>query len=80
MQMYIINSALYITRKRFRKAAWFFEKALQLNPGYTEASLNLSVTYNELGRFEDANRIFSHAAKLAHPAPSVLDPYVQGNG
>lgn len=60
------------------KAAWFFEKALQLNPGYTEASLNLSVTYNELGRFEDANRIFSHAAKLAHPAPSVLDPYVQG--
>jgi len=32
-----------------RKAAAHFEKALELNPRYTEASLNLAVTYNDLG-------------------------------
>ncbi|MBI5182479.1 MAG: tetratricopeptide repeat protein [Nitrospirae bacterium] len=69
---------IYHQKNEFEKAAWFFEKALQLNPGYTEASLNLSVTYNELGRFEDANKIFSNAARFAHPAPSSIDPYIQG--
>ena len=36
-----------------------FRKALELNPGYLEARLNLAIVYNELGRYDDALREFA---------------------
>jgi len=63
---------------KLNKAADFFEKALSLNPKYTEASLNLAVTYNDLGRFDDANRVFSKAASVVKAETTALDPFIQG--
>jgi len=63
---------------RLVKAADSFEKALSLNPKYTEASLNLAVTYNDLGRFDDANRVFSQATNVVKNEPTTLDPFIQG--
>ena len=60
------------------KAAESFEQALSLNPKYTEASLNLAVTYNDLGRFDDANRVFSQATNVVRDEPTSLDPFIQG--
>jgi tetratricopeptide (TPR) repeat protein len=65
-------------KRKLDKAAEFFEKALSLNPKYTEASLNLAVTYNDLGRFEDANRVFSQATNVVKDEPTALDPFIQG--
>ena len=36
-----------------------FEKALKVNPSYTEAAINLSIVYNELGKYEEARRYFT---------------------
>ncbi|HEY5955759.1 MAG TPA: tetratricopeptide repeat protein, partial [Polyangiaceae bacterium] len=36
----------------FAKAETHFERALGINPNYTEAQLNLMVTYNELGKYD----------------------------
>ena len=36
----------------FKQASEYFRKALELNPGYTEASLNLAITYNDMGEFK----------------------------
>lgn len=58
------------------RAAEAFEKALAINPRYTEAALNLFVTYNDLQRFADAERVFSRAAAEARHAQ--LDPFVVG--
>lgn len=60
------------------KAASAFKKALEINPSYTEVSLNLAVTLNDLGRYNEAGEIFSKAAKIAHSAPFTLDPYIKG--
>jgi tetratricopeptide (TPR) repeat protein len=65
-------------RGNLDKAADFFEKALSLNPKYTEASLNLAVTYNDLSRFDDADRIFSKAAAVVKAKTASLDPFIQG--
>lgn len=61
-----------------KEAVEFFERAIEINPRYTEASLNLSITYNELGEFKKAQEVFSVAAQIAHPTPLSLDPFVAG--
>lgn len=45
------------------KAVPYFERAVRDNPRYTEASLNLAVAYNDLGRFEEAEEVFRSAAE-----------------
>jgi len=48
---------------RVEEAVACYEKAIQVNPGYTEASLNLVVALNDLGRFEEAEQLFRDAAE-----------------
>lgn len=43
----------------FAQAEGYFERAVELNPNYTEAQLNLMVTYNELGKYDAARRLYA---------------------
>ncbi|MDA8173882.1 MAG: tetratricopeptide repeat protein [Nitrospiraceae bacterium] len=61
-----------------KEAAGFFERALSVNPRYTEASLNLAITCNEMGDFSRAQEVFAKAAQIAHPTPEAMDPFVSG--
>jgi len=69
---------IYFEKGWLERAAQYFEKALNLNPKYTDASLNLAVTYNELRRFEEAEKVFNRAAKIIRSEPRSLDPFIQG--
>lgn len=69
---------IYSTKGLLERAAQYFEKALALNPTYTEASLNLAVTFNELGRFDDAEKVFTRAAGSVQGEPASLDPFIKG--
>ena len=53
---------IHHAKGRVSDAVDCFEKAVGFNPGYTEASLNLVVAYNDLGRFEDAEEVFHQAS------------------
>lgn len=46
-------------QSKFAQAIVQFTKALKINPGFVEAGLNLSVTFCDLGRYDDARAIFS---------------------
>ncbi|MCK5796617.1 MAG: tetratricopeptide repeat protein, partial [Deltaproteobacteria bacterium] len=46
--VYNMLGVIYHDQGRFRQAQTSFERALEINPAYTEAALNLAVTYNEL--------------------------------
>jgi tetratricopeptide (TPR) repeat protein len=63
---------------KLAEAQQAFESALQLNPAYTEAALNLAVTYNDLGKYADARTVYAKAIQRTRAAPRSLDPYVQG--
>ena len=65
-------------RGRFEEAQASFEEALQINPNYTEAALNLAVTYNDLGRYDEAKRIYQAALARGAESPGQLDPFVKG--
>ena len=68
---------IYHNKGKFNKALNCFEEALSINPHYTEASLNLAVTCNDLGRFQEAKFVYARAKKTAPPGGD-LDPYVKG--
>lgn len=59
-------------------AAEWFHKAVQANPRYTEACVNLAVTCADLSRYDDAQRAYDDAARLVREAPLSTDPYVRG--
>lgn len=60
------------------QAVLYFKRALELNPAYTEASLNLAITYNDMGDFEGAKDVFEIASTIASSAPGKLDPFAAG--
>jgi tetratricopeptide (TPR) repeat protein len=64
--------------ERMDDAIKYLERAVEENPNYTEAVLNLAITYNSLGEFEKATETFSKAANLATSSPSHLDPFTAG--
>jgi len=61
-----------------KTAVEHFEKALEINPFYTEAALNLAVTYNEMGEFDKSREIITKAAQSVHPSKPELDKFVAG--
>jgi tetratricopeptide (TPR) repeat protein len=64
-------------RGRLEAAKDAFERALEINPRYTEAALNLVVTYNDLKRYADAQRIYQDVLNLS-ATPQSIEPYAQG--
>ena len=67
--LYNMLGLIYHERGKYGLAHKAFEKALELNPNYTEASLNLSVTYNDLGKYTEAKAGYTKAKKA-----STLEP------
>lgn len=59
-------------------AVVYFKKALQINPRYTEASLNLTIALNDLGRYDEAGETFSKAARVVRSEVKSIDPFIQG--
>ncbi|MDO8427239.1 MAG: tetratricopeptide repeat protein [Deltaproteobacteria bacterium] len=69
---------MYYNNSRFEDAINSFRRAIELNPSYTEASLNLSVVYNELGQFDKSSEVYALAKAVKKEVHSYLDPYVKG--
>lgn len=76
----IFNKLGFIAQWRgeYDKAAENYQKALELNPNYTEAALHLAVTYNEIGLYDEAVKAFARAASLTGTQPKSPDPYTRG--
>lgn len=73
---------IYSHTNRPQMAAKAFKKALERNSGYTEAALNLAITYSDLGKYDEARTVFEQAARFSEQAKktssSSLDPFIKG--
>lgn len=63
---------------RLNEARDEFKLALDLNPQYTEAALNLAVTHNDLGDYEDAQVVYRGAITRAGQPQEAIDPFAKG--
>ena len=61
----------------FAQAEQYFEKAVSLNPNYTEAQLNLMVTYNDLGKYDSAREIYARIRGRSGSSGQA-DPFAMG--
>jgi tetratricopeptide (TPR) repeat protein len=76
--VYDMLGVIYHQQGRLADAESMFQKALRINPNYTEAALNLAVTYNDLGKYKEATEIYARAMSVSKSAPKQLDPFARG--
>lgn len=62
----------------FTGAERHFERALAINPGYTEAAINLAVTYNDRGKYDAARQVYARIRDRGAAEPEELDPFARG--
>jgi tetratricopeptide (TPR) repeat protein len=76
--MFNMLGVIHHSASRFPQAEAAFKDALQINPRYTEAALNLAVTLNDLGRYVEAREIYAKAIATSRNEPRYLDPFAKG--
>jgi tetratricopeptide (TPR) repeat protein len=65
-------------RSDFVLAERHFARALALNPNYTEAALNLAVTYNDRGKYDAAREVYARIKQRKDSSIEGLDPFARG--
>lgn len=76
--VYQMLGVIYHQQGRLSDAEAMFQEALRINPAYTEAALNLAVTFNDLGKYREAKEIYQKAMNASRNAPRQLDPFAKG--
>lgn len=59
----------------WKEATYRWEKAVELDPTYAQAWNNLAVGYEHAGRFDDADKAYQRALKLAPKNVSIRTNY-----
>jgi tetratricopeptide (TPR) repeat protein len=62
-EIYQMLATIAYERGSFKKAIGFFNRALEIDPAYTDASIGLSILHNDLGQYEEGKAIFLDAQK-----------------
>jgi tetratricopeptide (TPR) repeat protein len=66
------------SRGNLIQAERHFERALEINPAYTEAALNLAVTYNDRGKYDAAKAVYARIKGAPTGSIQALDPFARG--
>ena len=63
VEVYFSLANIFHVKGEIGRAIESFNKVLDLEPNHTDASISLSVLYNDVGRYEDAKKVFERADK-----------------
>ncbi|HBF12536.1 MAG TPA: hypothetical protein DDW49_03970 [Deltaproteobacteria bacterium] len=76
--VYNMLGVIYHQTGQYSKAITHFQKALKINPRYTEAMLNLSVLYNDLGEYKLSKQLLKESKQQSKKGEDTLDPFIKG--
>ncbi len=77
-EIYQMLATLFYDKGQFNKAIRAFRRALEIDPGYTDASVGLSIILNDLGRYDEAKQVFQEAQDLLDQKSKQSDPFLEG--
>lgn len=63
LDTYFLMANIFHSRGELGKAIRAFNKVLEIEPNHTDASISLSVIYNDIGKYEKAKVAFDNANK-----------------
>jgi tetratricopeptide (TPR) repeat protein len=75
-EIFQMLGTIYYDRGQFKKAIKTFQRALEIDPTYTDASVGLSIILNDLGRYEEGRTVFESAQKELAKSKNQSDPYL----
>ncbi|MFC2074643.1 tetratricopeptide repeat protein [Bdellovibrionota bacterium] len=67
---------LYYDQGKFNRAISAFQRTLQIDPHHTDAAISLSVLYNDIGRYEEAEIVFLRAREAIERKRDGRDPFI----
>lgn len=63
-EVFQMLATIYYNQGQFNKAIKTFKKALSVDPSYSDAAVGLSIILNDLGKYDEAKKIFEDAQKI----------------
>lgn len=63
-EVHYMAGSFYMEKGQLKKAMNAFKKSLEIDPGFTNASIGLSIILNDLGRYEEGKEVFEKAYSL----------------
>jgi tetratricopeptide (TPR) repeat protein len=63
-EVYHMLGTIYYDQAKFNKAIRSFRRALELDASFTDASIGLSIILNDLGRYEEGQKVFDEAKTM----------------
>ncbi|MDZ4677200.1 MAG: tetratricopeptide repeat protein [Oligoflexia bacterium] len=76
-EVYHMLATIYYDQGKFTRAIQTFKRALEIDPGYTDASVGLSIIYNDLGKYEEGKAVFLEAQRVLAQTKTKGDPYIE---
>lgn len=76
-EVYHMMATIYYDQGKFNKAIKTFRRALEVDPGFTDASVGLSIILNDLGRYEEGKKVFVDAQQALAKKSNEPDSYSQ---
>lgn len=75
-EVYQMLATIYYDQGKFNKAIKTFKRALEIDPAYTDAAVGLSIILNDIGRYDEAKKIFEEARQRLDTKKQTSDPNI----
>ena len=75
-EVFQMLATIYYDQGKFNKAIKTFKKALEIDPSYTDAAVGLSIILNDIGRYDEAKKVFEEAKALLDHKKQMPDQNV----
>src|SRR5436305_5342649 len=76
-EVFHMLGTIYYDQGKFTRAIQTFKRALEIDPTFTDASVGLSIIYNDLGKYEEGKSVFEEAQRVLAQSRAKGDPYVE---
>lgn len=63
-KLFYMLGAIQYQKNDIKKALRSFKRSLEIDPAFTDAGIGLSVIYNDLGHYEEGQKVFSNTQKF----------------